>query len=68
MIDKLKGRQLFDGFRGSAPANIDALTEMMVRLSELIADHRERISEIDINPVLLAEDGGVAVDALLVVE
>ena len=41
---------------------------MVVRLSELIADHRERISEIDINPVLLAEDGGVAVDALLVVE
>ena len=68
MIDELKGRQLFDGFRGAPPANIDALTDMVVRLSELIADHRERIGEIDINPVLLAEDGGVAVDALLVVE
>jgi len=68
MIDSLKGRQLFDGFRGAPPANIGALTDMVVRLSELIADHRERISEIDINPVLLTIDGGVAVDALLVVE
>jgi acyl-CoA synthetase (NDP forming) len=68
MIDSLKGRQLFDGFRGAPPANIDALTDMVVRLSELIADHRDRITEIDINPVLLAADGGVAVDALLVVE
>jgi acetate---CoA ligase (ADP-forming) len=68
MIDSLKGRPLFDGFRGAPPAHIDALTDMVVRLSELIADHRDRITEIDINPVLLAEDGGVAVDALLVVE
>ena len=68
MIDSLKGRKLFDGFRGAPPANMDALTDMVVRLSELIADHRDRITEIDINPVLLAPDGGVAVDALLVVE
>ena len=68
MIDSLKGRQLFDGFRGAPPANIDVLTDMVVRLSELIADHRERITEIDVNPVLLAADAGVAVDALLVIE
>ena len=40
----------------------------MFSASGLIADHRERSAEIDINPVLLATDGGVAVEALLVVE
>jgi hypothetical protein len=44
------------------------MTDMVVRRSELIADHRDRVTEIDINPVLLAADGGVAVDALLVVD
>ena len=68
MIDRLKARALFDGFRGSKPASIDTLVDIVVRLSELAADHADRIAEIDVNPILLREDGGVAVDALLVVD
>jgi acyl-CoA synthetase (NDP forming) len=67
MIERLKGRPLLDGFRGSKPASVEALVDIVVRLSELAADHADRIDEIDVNPVLLGESGGVAVDALLVV-
>lgn len=66
MIDRLKARKLLDGFRGARPANVDALVDIVVRLSELAADHADRIAEIDVNPVLLGEAGGVAVDALIV--
>ena len=67
MIDRLKARRLFDGFRGAPPADVDAQIDMVVRLSELMADHADRIAEIDVNPVLLGSRGGIAVDALLVV-
>jgi acyl-CoA synthetase (NDP forming) len=67
MIERLEGRPLLDGFRGSKRASVEALVDIVVRLSELAADHADRIDEIDVNPVLLGESGGVAVDALLVV-
>mgnify|MGYP003347019387 FL=1 len=34
MLHKLKGRQLLDGFRGSEAVNVDALADVIVRLSE----------------------------------
>ena len=67
MIDRLKGRKLLDGYRGSRAVDLDALVDIVVRLSELASDHADRITEIDVNPVIMGEKGGVAVDALLVV-
>lgn len=67
MIDRLKGRKLLDGYRGSRRVDIDALVDVMVRVSELAADHAQRIAEIDVNPVIISEHGAIAVDALLVV-
>ncbi len=67
MIDRLKGRRLLDGYRGSPAVDIEALVDTVVRLSELAADHADRISEIDVNPVIMGDKGGIAVDALLVV-
>lgn len=67
MIDRLKGRKLLDGYRGSRAVDVEALVDVVVRLSELAADHADRIEEIDVNPVIMGEKGGIAVDALLVV-
>ena len=50
-----------------ADAPMDFADACVVRLSELMADHADRIAEIDVNPVLLGSRGGIAVDALLVV-
>jgi acetyltransferase len=68
MLARLKGAALLDAYRGAAPADTDALVELMVRLGQFAADHAETITEIDLNPVLVHERGkGVSVvDALIV--
>ena len=68
MIGELKGAQLLQGYRGSTPCDLDAAAEALVRLSWLIADHGERIAEIDVNPLFVkpAGQGVVAADALIV--
>ena len=68
MIGELKGAQLLHGYRGSAPCDLDAAADALVRLSWLIADHGSRIAEIDVNPLFVkpAGQGVVAADALIV--
>jgi acyl-CoA synthetase (NDP forming) len=66
MLRRLKGFTLLAGFRGSPPADLDGIADAICRVSELIADHRERIAEIDVNPLICRPDGAVAVDALIV--
>jgi acyl-CoA synthetase (NDP forming) len=66
MLGKLRGARLLDGFRGAASVNRDALAGVLVRLSEFAADHRDLITELDVNPLICAGDKVVAVDALIV--
>ena len=56
--------QLLQGYRGKPPANIDAIVEILIRLSQLAADHPE-IRELDINPLLADSAGVVALDVRL---
>ena len=66
MLRRLKGYRLLQGFRGLPPVDQDRLVEIIRRVSELAADQRERIAEIDVNPLICAGDRQVAVDALIV--
>ena len=66
LIRSLKGYPLLQGFRGSGAVNVEALAAMMCRLSELGTDLADEIGEIDVNPVILDANDGVAVDALVV--
>jgi acyl-CoA synthetase (NDP forming) len=67
-LHRLKGIKLLEGVRGEPPADIDALVDVMVRLSRFAADWADSIAEIDLNPVLVHPEGqGVSVvDALIV--
>ncbi|MBN1386827.1 MAG: bifunctional acetate--CoA ligase family protein/GNAT family N-acetyltransferase [Bacteroidales bacterium] len=67
MLEQLKIWPLLKGYRGSRPVDMDKLLETMIRLSYLAADYPE-IKELDINPLLAAPDGLVAVDARIVTE
>jgi acetyltransferase len=44
------------------PADIDAITDVLIRIAHLAADHAE-IRELDINPLLANADGVIALDA-----
>jgi acyl-CoA synthetase (NDP forming) len=70
MIDTIKGGALLHGFRGQPPLDIDALADTLSRVSLLIADHADRIAEIDINPLFVrpAGKGIAAADALIVLK
>jgi len=63
MLDQLRGRQLFDGFRGARPADRPALIEILQRISALIEIVPEMV-ELDLNPVICHApgEGCVAVD------
>ena len=58
--------RLLTGFRGSKPVDLGAIADVVCRVSELIADHRDAIAEIDVNPLICSADSIVAVDALIV--
>jgi acyl-CoA synthetase (NDP forming) len=68
LIRRLRGAGLLDAQRGQPAADIPALADLMVRLSQFAADHADAIKEIDLNPVLVhpAGQGATVVDALIV--
>ena len=66
MIAELKGRALLEGYRGQPAANVGALCDALSRLSWLIADHADRVQEVDINPLFVNANGVLAADALVV--
>ena len=67
LIARLKGARLFEAFRGAPPADVDALVALMVKLSQLAAEHADEIAEIDLNPVIVHPkgEGVTVVDALI---
>jgi acyl-CoA synthetase (NDP forming) len=65
MILELKGSPLLGAFRGQRPRDIDALAEAVSRLSWMIIDHEDTISEIEVNPLLVGYEGVTAVDAVI---
>jgi acyl-CoA synthetase (NDP forming) len=70
MIREIRGARLFDGVRGQPARDVDALADMLVKVGDMAWLMRERLAELDINPVLVRPKGKgvVAVDALLVLK
>jgi acyl-CoA synthetase (NDP forming) len=66
MIDEVRGSRLLHGVRGENAADLEAVTQVLLSVSELLLACPE-ISEIDINPLLVFEDGAAAIDARAVV-
>ncbi len=67
MLNSIQAAEVLDGVRGSEAINRDALTTIIVKVSELISDFPE-IQEIDLNPVLADGKGATAVDSLISVD
>jgi acetyltransferase len=66
MIDGLKVSRLLAGYRGRPPGDRAALEAAAMALSCFYLDHRARIAEIEINPLMVQGSGAVAVDVRVV--
>jgi acetyltransferase len=55
------------GVRGRPPADLDAVVEIIQRVSQLVTDF-PAITELDVNTVVAAPDGAYAVDLRLTVD
>jgi acetyl coenzyme A synthetase (ADP forming)-like protein len=53
---------LLSGFRGAAPSDLEAVEDLLLRISQLAEDLPE-VAELDLNPVIAGPDGCVVVDA-----
>jgi acetyl coenzyme A synthetase (ADP forming)-like protein len=62
LVSSGKAGRLVAGFRGSPPADADALVDLVLRLA-LLGEELPAVAELDLNPVLALPDGCVAVDA-----
>ncbi len=56
MIKSIKGYNIFKGFRGRPESDIKALEKSVVSLSDMVMNHPE-IAEMDINPLMVHEEG-----------
>lgn len=67
MVDELRGRPLLAGVRGRPRADIAALRDALVALARLADVYRGRLRALDINPLLVLDEGcgAVAVDWLI---
>jgi len=66
LIHGIRGFPLLAGVRGQPPADIDALIDAILRVSQLAVDC-PAIAELDVNPLLAFPDGVMAVDARVAV-
>ncbi len=64
MIESIRGLAMLQGPRGTEAVDIDALADVLLRVSRLVEDFPE-IAELDLNPFLAHADGRAqaAVDA-----
>jgi len=70
MVKEIKGYQILQGVRGQKRSDIAGIVDVLMRISRLAHDWKDVISEIDINPLIVFDEGsGVkAADALIVLK
>lgn len=67
MIKELNSRAILEGTRGEKPKDIEALSETISRISQLVTDF-QIIKELDANPTLVYENGIRVVDARIILD
>jgi acetyltransferase len=66
MIEEIKGAKILEGVRGEPPYDKENIVDKILRLSQLVIDF-PIIKEIDINPYVVKHQGGVALDARMII-
>jgi len=66
-LKDLKTAALLEGYRGRPPGDIGVVVDTVLAVGRFVEDNRDRIAEIDINPLMVRPQGkgAVAVDAYI---
>ncbi len=67
MMNEIKGKKIFEGFRGLPQVKKEELTNLMLKISKLIEEN-PIIKEMDLNPVVATEKGLITIDARIILE
>ena len=67
MIREIKGYPILEGYRGQELADISALEELIVKVSQFV-EQNPQIKELDLNPIFAYKDKAIAVDARIILE
>lgn len=65
MVKEIQGYKILTGIRGEKPKDIEAIKDILAKLSEIAIDNPE-IKEIDLNPVIVHEKGASIVDSRVI--
>jgi len=65
MVKEIKGYPVLEGIRGESPSDIDAIVDIIMKVSSLVSAN-DTISELDLNPVFVFKDGASVVDARMI--
>jgi acetate---CoA ligase (ADP-forming) len=68
LLDRTQAGRLLAGYRGAAPRDSEAVIDALVGLGRLAVDLSDVIESVDINPFVALPQGGVALDALIVLQ
>lgn len=67
LIERARVAETLGEWRGAAPINMDALEQVLLRVSEMVCE-LPQLREMDINPIIVDESGALAVDARIVID
>lgn len=62
----LKSFALLDGFRGRPAAQLDPVIDAIMAIADFAGANQDTLVELDVNPLMVRENGAVAVDVLIV--
>ncbi|MGZ3349485.1 MAG: acetate--CoA ligase family protein, partial [Xanthobacteraceae bacterium] len=68
MLARMRGARLLAGYRGSPALDADALVNALVALGRLAVELEDVVQSVDINPFVALPQGGLALDALIVLQ
>lgn len=66
-LDGLAVRRVLAGYRGQAPGDVDAAVDAIAAIADFAVAHRDRLVELDVNPLMVGRlgRGATAVDAVI---
>jgi acyl-CoA synthetase (NDP forming) len=67
MLRSLRSFPLLDGYRGAPPCDLQAIEDVLLRVSAMVEGHPE-IAELDLNPLVASPEGVSVLDARVRVE